>query len=186
MPYRSSPPLREWQGARRRVLDLLAGAAARGGLDADVVAQAYVVRIVAEFQAFARDLHDFAAERLATLVVADVAHVAHVAEAVTGGRRLDAGNPGPDALRKDFARFGVIGFKSGISASDVGRLDDLIRLRNALAHGNARDRAELARDGVVATPAWARLARDALDRTARRLDLVTWRSLETRLGRAPW
>lgn len=70
--YSMSFPLGRWFGARREAISTLARAHAYlGEVDGPgrpreigrPVAHAYVLRVVAEFQGFARDLHDLTAER---------------------------------------------------------------------------------------------------------------------------
>jgi hypothetical protein len=67
VPYSRSFPLSRWLGGRREAIEALAQAHAHlGEVDGPgrpleigrPVAHAYVLRVVAEFQAFARDLHD--------------------------------------------------------------------------------------------------------------------------------
>ena len=71
MGYSKSLPLIRWAGQRRTAIETLAQAhAAMGEVDGPgrprelgrPVGHAYVLRVVAEFQAYARDLHDLAAE----------------------------------------------------------------------------------------------------------------------------
>lgn len=72
MSYTRSDPLKDWFGLRREAIDTLAAAHTAMGEVAGPgpplklgkpVAHAYVLRVVAEFQGFARDLHDLAVEK---------------------------------------------------------------------------------------------------------------------------
>jgi hypothetical protein len=78
--YSTSLPLMRWTGQRREAIVTLAEAhAAMGVVDGPgrprevgrPVGHAYVLRVVAEFQAYTRDLHDLAAERIVDLANPD-------------------------------------------------------------------------------------------------------------------
>jgi hypothetical protein len=207
VPYLRSFPLGRWLGLRREAIDALAQAHAHlgevGGPGRPLeigrpVAHAYVLRVVAEFQAFARDLHDLAAETLVRMTGAAASSQAMLIAAATGGRMIDRGNADLRSLEQDFRRIGVGGISSRI-ASHSGRWSsaqgwrgeqacyrDLIELRNALAHGNQQQVDRLRSRGVLDTVSWARGRLPGLDRTARALDHVVWDRLHGVFGRNPW
>jgi len=162
------------------------------------VAHAYVLRVVAEFQAFARDLHDLAAETMIRLSGADASSQAMLIAAATGGRMIDRGNADLRSLEMDFRRIGVTGLSGRIAVhsarwsststwrGDQAYYQDLIELRNALAHGNQQQLDRLRSRGVLDTVSWARDRLPGLGRTARALDRVVWDHLHSAFGRNPW
>jgi hypothetical protein len=207
VPYSRSFPLARWLGLRRESISALAQAHAQfvkaGGPGRPLeigrpVAHAYVLRVVAEFQAFVRDLHDLGAERMVALSNADLASQAMLITAATEGRMIDRGNADLRSIRQDFRRIGVRNVSQGIASRDThwdtkgGRrgdqayYQDLIELRNALAHGNQRQLNELRARGVFDRVTWARARLPGLDRTARALDRVVWDHLHSTYGRNPW
>lgn len=199
MPYRTSPPLARWLAARRRTLDALAAVHALARREAArAVAQAYVLRVVAEFQGFARELHDLGADQLVLMADPPVASQPAFLLATTARRALDRGNADLEALTRDFTRLGLAGLRRLIVAAnpqwagtrdrpgDRAAFADLLALRNALAHGNEREVDLLRARGVEDTLAWARARLPALDRLARALDLVLWQYLAEIYGRDPW
>lgn len=185
--YRPSDPLRAWRGPRRALLSSLALGATSPSL-----VDGYAVRVVAEFQAFARDLHDAAAAAVVRLADADPRHRDALIGAVTSARRLDRGNPTLDVVAKDFARLGILGVLDHLARSVPGwpsARTDLVRLlafRNAVAHGNSRDRAKALADGAYATVAWVGHCVTHLDLVATALDYLTWENLTRTYRREPW
>jgi hypothetical protein len=206
MPYSRSIPLRAWFGPRRDAINTLAAAhAAMGEVDGPgrpleigrPVGHAYVLRVVAEFQAFVRDLHDLAAERVVDLAQPQDQFRPILIAAATEGRFIDRGNADIRSIEQDYRRLGIGGLKGRIAAHDanwdppVGRGDqayyqDFIELRNALAHGNQGQLDRLRRRGVADTVTWARNRLGGLGRTARALDRVVWDHLTDTFGSEPW
>jgi hypothetical protein len=207
VPYSRSFPLGRWLGPRREAIDALAQAHAQlGEVDGPgrpleigrPVAHAYVLRVVAEFQAFARDLHDLAAETMVRMSGAGAGSQAMLIAAATVGRMIDRGNADLRSLEQDFRRVGISGISSRIAShsvrwsSDQSRrgdqayYQDLIELRNALAHGNQQQLDRLRYRGVLDTMSWARGRLPGLGRTARALDHVVWDHLHSVFGRNPW
>jgi hypothetical protein len=205
--YSKSFPLVRWLGPRRESISALARAHAQfgnvGGPGRPLeigrpVAHAYVLRVVAEFQAFVRDLHDLGAGSLVALSNADVASQAMLITAATDGRMIDRGNAGLRSIRQDFQRIGVRGLNGQIAArntrwgntgsrrGDQAYYQDLIELRNALAHGNQQQLDELRAREVFDRVTWARARLPGLDRTARALDRIVWDHLRRTFGRNPW
>lgn len=195
-----------WLGPRRDAIITLAEAhAAMGEVDGPgrprevgrPIAHAYILRVVAEFQAFARDLHDLAAERIVELARPDASYRPLLAAAATEGRLIDRGNADVRSLEQDFRRLGVRGLKAGLvalnghwdpktSRGDQAYYQDLIELRNALAHGNQSQLDRLRARGVADTVTWARSRLPGLDRTARALDRVVWDHVVAIFGTEPW
>lgn len=207
MSYSKSFPLQLWLGPRRHSIEALAQAHAQfgnvGGPGRPLeigrpVAHAYVLRVVAEFQAFVRDLHDLGAARLVALSNADLAWQAMLIAASTEGRMIDGGNAGLRSIEEDFRRIGVRRIRQGIATNntrwntagsrrgDQAFYQELIELRNALAHGNQRQVDALRARGVFDRVTWARGRLAGLDRTARALDRVVWDHLRSTFGRSPW
>jgi hypothetical protein len=205
--YSRSFPLGRWLGPRREAIEALAQAHAQlGEVDGPgrpleigrPVAHAYVLRVVAEFQAFARDLHDLAAETTVSLSGADPRSQAMLIAAATGGRMIDRGNADLRSMQMDFRRIGITGISARIAVhnprwssmsawrGDQAYYQDLIELRNALAHGNQQQLDQLRSRGVLDTVSWARGRLPGLGRTARALDRVVWDHLGSAFGRNPW
>lgn len=202
MAYSPSIPLATWSGRRRDAINTLATAHALvGEVDGRgrplaigrPVGNAYVLRVVAEFQAFVRDLHDLAAQRLVALAQPQPAYAPLLIEAVTSGRRVDRGNADLRSLSQDFRRLGLADVSARIGTynrrwtrADRAYYGDLIALRNALAHGNQGQVDALRRKNVMDTVTWTRARLPGLDRTARALDRVVWDHLQATFGQEPW
>ena len=206
--YSRSIPLRTWLGPRRDAINTLADAHAQmGEVDGPgrpleigrPVGHAYVLRVVAEFQAFARDLHDLTAEKLVELSQPDDHYRALLTAAATGGRYIDRGNADLRSLERDFRRLGLTGLNGKIGGRSAfwvetpqgGRGDrafygDLIELRNCLAHGNQVQLDRLRASGTLDTVSWARARLPGLNRTARALDRVMWDHLHGTFLLDPW
>ena len=186
VPYRPSTPLRHWRGPRRALLASLAA----GALSQPLV-EAYVIRAVAEFQAFARDLHDLGTRTLVELAGTAPSHHQPLVHAATAGRQLDRSNPSMDNLALDFGRLGVTRLRRRLSGGaprsrDLRRFEQAISLRNALAHGDDGGVHRATRDGASVTTAWMRPTVAALDRLAEAIDVLLWDHLSTTFGRDPW
>jgi hypothetical protein len=192
--YRRSVPLQRWLVDRRAVLTALeslhatAGRAVRGPL-----AQAYVLRMSAEFQGFARELHDLATEILVKRSGARPGLWSGLTVAATAGRALDRGNADLRALQADFRRLGLVSLNDAVglmqprwSHHDRKRYGELLELRNCLAHSDTRQLAELHDRGLVDTLVWARDCLPVLDRMAEALDRVLWEHLDQQVGPDPW
>lgn len=208
VPYSKSFPLERWLGPRRESISTLAEAHAQfgnagGGPGRPLeigrpVAHAYLLRAVAEFQAFIRDLHDLGAERLVALSNAAVVSRAMLIAAATEGRMIDRGNADMRSIQQDFRRIGVMNVSGEIAKrntrwetagnhrGDRAYYQDLIELRNALAHGNQRQLDNLRARGIFDRVSWARARLPGLDRTARALDQTVWDHLRSSFGRNPW
>lgn len=206
MAYVRSIPLQSWIGVRREAIDTLAAAhGAMGEVDGPgrprelgrPVAHAYVLRVVAEFQAFVRDLHDLAAERMVDLAAPVAQFRPLLIAAATEGRFIDRGNADVRSIEQDFRRLGIGGLNSRLQArntrwslanarGDRALYQDLIELRNALAHGNQGQLDRLRTRGIADTVTWARRTLPALNRTARALDRTVWDHLRETFRSDPW
>lgn len=101
------------------------------------VGHAYILRVVAEFQAFVRDLHDLAAERVVDLAKPDARYRPLLVAAVTEGRFIDRDNADVRSLEQDFRRLGINGRLRARGVADTvtwarSRLPGLDRTARAL------------------------------------------------------
>jgi hypothetical protein len=205
VPYSQSIPLKAWRTTRRADINTLAAAhTAIGEVDGPgrprsigrPVGHAYVLRVVAEFQGFVRDLHDLAAQRLVEFAEPKTPFIPLLSEAATRGRTIDRGNATLRGMAQDFGRLGIVGLVGRIKAidsqwsspggSDGAEYENLIDLRNALGHGNQGQVDRLRANGVMDTVSWTRQRLPALNRTARALDRVVWDHLASISGQEPW
>jgi hypothetical protein len=157
-----SVALREWHGARaKRVDDLLSLHAVVGGThkgrrrNLEELNHALILKLAAEFQGFARDLHQVASERFAH----EASHGNSAVETMTLklltlNRKLDAGNATPSSIGNDFGRLFLnywqnlragsplgpsasqSGFQNHVVVKAINRLEALNLLRNAIVHSN--------------------------------------------------
>lgn len=157
-----SVALREWQGVRaKRVDDLLSLHAVVGGThkgrrrNLEELNHALILKLAAEFQGFARDLHQVASERFATEASNGNSAVETMTlKLLTLNRKLDAGNATPASIGSDFGRLFPSFWQNvrAVSALDlvaptgrnldtaaskaIVRLEALNLLRNAIIHSN--------------------------------------------------
>ena len=100
--------------------------------------------------------------------------------AATRDRMIDRGNPHFEAIKRDADRLGILqfGFRLGAEnprhATDAAVLNELVELRNALAHDDDGKLLALPRSGVRPTIGSTRAAQAVLVRRARALDKVVW------------
>jgi hypothetical protein len=191
MPYLASIALDDWTGRRRderRVLEeahrvvsqVTPGSGRPRQRGGDHLAQAFILRIYSEFQAFVRELHDVTASVLMRgLDVPQSSHPPLIA-AATLGRGIDRGNAGLRTISDDFKRLGYgtmladLGVFNSRQGRDQQRYETLTRLRNALAHGNSDQLEILRRDRVKPTLTYGRGSLPALNRIARAMDRAVW------------
>lgn len=197
-----SRALVEWRTDGRIEIDSARAHAAFAGrgtprqvVAADVELASYVLTLCAEFQHFCDRLYIEAV----ALLEAHVGAMGHLQIAkllrvnVTQARALQRGNTSHDNLVVDFSRLGaslkvsVVGQRVPSYPADKLALDELLRHRNALIHGNARVRDLGVGDPVrtldlPAADDW--LA--AVDRLAGTLDSELASALTPALGVAPW
>ena len=201
MVYRQSEPRRRWVHDRLARIDVLAtGHASVGGVSgpgrpkeaSKPLAHAYTIGMLSEFQGFVRDLHDLAVERLVSASGAASTYTPILIDGMTAGRGIDRGNATTPTVKADFARIGLSPLNLGIynsrwSIGDSAEFDLLLRLRNALGHGNETElRALLAGGAVKDTVSWARARIPLLNRYVRALDKLVWEHLARATGKEPW
>ena len=207
MSYSHSYALHNWLGPRREAISALLRAHAWitqvDGADRSLeagrpVAHAYILRVVAEFQGYARELHDLAIDAVVTLAGADGVLRAVLTAGAAEGRMIDRGNADLRTLERDFRRVGLMALserlgtriarwpRTSSSRGDRAHYQDLIQLRNALAHGNEDQLDQLRARGVEDTVAWGRARLADLDRFAHALDAIVWEHLRATFGVDPW
>lgn len=161
---------------------------------------ALALRLAGEFQGFARDLHDEAADFFIATVAAGNADIADVLrERTTTNRQLDRGNAQPGSLGSDFALLGMTLWPALDRASPRQAprwnisLERLNKARNAIAHVDDARLVDLRREmrlppgrspvTLVTVQGW----RQHLDRLAETMDDVVSAYLDRLLrhGR-PW
>jgi hypothetical protein len=127
MPYARSYALVRWLTDRQEAINTLAAAHAElgevegPGRPLEIgrpIAHAYLLRVVAEFQAFVRDLHDLGAEKLVELSGVTAPGQALLITSATAGRFIDRGNADLRSLERDFRRLGMTGLVGRIAAYD--------------------------------------------------------------------
>ncbi len=140
------------------------------------LAHAYIIGMFSEFQGFVRDLHDLAVERVVSASGAGPTFAPILIDGMTAGRGIDRGNATTPTMKSDFARIELSPLNLALhngrwSKGDSVEFDLLVRLRNALRHGNESElRALLAGGAVKDTVSWARARLPLLNRYVRALD----------------
>lgn len=205
MAYRKSIPLDRWLNERRDALGTIEQAHLHVGevdgpgpplAPSRPLGHAYILRAVAEFQGFVRDVHDLAVSELLKAANPPDHLQALLTRAMTRGRSMDSNNATLKALRTDFDRLGLGRLEAKLaetnprwdreSGPDLKQFEALLRVRNALAHGNDRQVKELRRQGHLDTLTWGRNRVPMLTRGARALDRVVWHHLAATIGGSPW
>jgi len=150
-----------------------------------------VTALVAQFQGFARDLHDLAVtEFVRTLEPPTRAD--KVRQLLTQGRKLDERTPRRSTLGSDFGRLGIelIDAVKGHHADSADRLhtlDQVVELRNAVGHGNEAEIARLVQEGYKTTKTAFRKYRRTFNGLAETMDEVVAIQLSSILGMPrPW
>lgn len=113
---------------------------------------------------------------------------------MTGGRAIDRGNATNGNVKNDFGRIGITPFDMNAyndrwsnAGNDGEMFGALLRLRNALGHGNEAELRTLIASGTVKdTVSWARGRLPVLNRYARALDRMVWDHLIRTTGSEPW
>jgi hypothetical protein len=190
----SSASIHDWKHQRADKLDQIetAHAALGGALPGrrwatEQLNHAYAVLLCSQFQGFCRDLHSECVDVVVSAAVTPAMQITVYSE-FTRDRRLDRGNPTPDAISADFGRLGLDLWRAVLAADRRNlarrrKLDDLVAWRNAVAHQNFAARA-LRPD--VATLAAIRSWRRSCGALAHSLDSVLGRYLGHVLGASPW
>ena len=147
--------------------------------------------LVGQFQMYCRELHDEATR--VYLSQANQRQVAAIETLLLRRRELDNRNPRRDALKNDFGRMGlqVIPALRGLYAradADIDRLELLVRLRNAIAHGNESEIRLMGQSSSIRPTLSAyRTYKNTINRLVGRLDVVVAAELAGELAiRRPW
>jgi len=151
-----------------------------------------VMRMAAEFQGFARDLHDEAAGFLAVAATSGNQSVASVLRAgIAAGRALNRGNATGSTLAVDFGRIGMI-FWQAIKIQDPVSgpvwetdLGNLVKMRNAIAHDDQAQILKLEQSGFRLERVLTRRWHGSLDSLAASMDDVVASYLGALLGVPP-
>lgn len=137
---------------------------------------ALVLRLSAEFQGFARDLHDEVCDVFAAWIAPSNTPAQNVVRSrLREDRAIDRGNVHPGSLGKDFGRFGfgiwpALAVRDPMTSTHNRSLARLNTARNALAHADDSRLAELRTAGFpLGQPSFRRWRRD-LDTLATNLD----------------
>jgi hypothetical protein len=149
------------------------------------------VALGAQFQSFARDLHD---EAVAVHVSnANPGQAALLAILLTAGRKLDTGNARKSSLGSDFGRLGFtfiadLNAKGPATSTRLDHLDDLVDFRNAIGHGEEGKIAAFeVSKGISSTKASYQKYRQALNGLAGTMDQVVAERLAAVLAiPKPW
>jgi hypothetical protein len=196
----ASTALTRYQTERRARLDELVSAHQLvGGLGrgrrwrTQQLNNALILRLAAEFQGFARDLHDLASKTFAAWTAGGNAGLERALEKLlTEGRQLDRGNAQPSSLGADFGRLGF-GLWPALTRRDVASsqrqasLGLLNRARNALAHDDEAELALVRAEGWSVTLQGFRQWQRDVDRLAATLDVEVASQLGLLFQRpAPW
>jgi hypothetical protein len=203
--YRRSPALAEWRGPRRANIEELIRAHATVGnvgpgagpgrppkVGTEQLNEALVLRLMAEFQGFVRDLLDLATIKVVRGSGCGPAYQAQIIAAMTRNRMIDRGNPHLDTIKEDLTRLGLktvgqqLAGKNPSHPADVARLRQLVSLRNALAHDDQDQLRTLSRSGVRATKQYVIISRACVGRIAQALDKVVWEHLLAQFSTDPW
>jgi hypothetical protein len=152
-----------------------------------------VLRLAAEFQGFARDLHDVASNTFASWAAAGNSDLETVLQnRLTQGRQLDRGNARPSSLGSDFERLGfelwpALAQRDPRSPARQGSLELLNQARNAIAHDDEPALAALRARGAPITLRTFRAWQRDLDGLAHTLDLEVANKLAKLFKRSiPW
>jgi HEPN superfamily RiboL-PSP-like protein len=145
-----SKALEQWRSDRlARIDDLFAvhrainGRGPRSGYVRAQIARACILMLAAEWQGFCRDLHDEAADMIAS-AASPPSLRRPLQDAFTRGRRVDVGNADAADIGNDFSRFNNMQVWRDVDALDKRnvvrrrRLRQLYAWRNAIAHHDFR------------------------------------------------
>lgn len=181
-----SPALAKWHRDRtKRIEELLnAHRKTEGGnkrgrrRTTEQLNWALILRLAAEFQGFAWELHGDAARRFAAHAAPGNRRLESILRTnIERGARLSTGNVHSDALAHDFKRIGLQLWSKleQVDARNSERrvkLDKLNLARNAIAHDNREKFAQLRNDGYTLGLADAKRWRSALNVLAGDMDRV--------------
>lgn len=182
----ASAALVTWQQERRKHLDdlldahkLVGGPAPGRRWRTTALNGALILRLAAEFQGFARDLHDQASDVFASWIAPSSSTVQRVVRnRLVEGRELERGNAHPGAIGRDFGRFGFevwreLHRRDKRTAEHNEVLALLNDARNGLAHSDDTKLAALQDKGHPLVLGTFRRWRRNLDALAANLDAET-------------
>ena len=194
----ASTALQDWQTSASNRLDQLVaihsqatGSGPGRRWETGQLNRSLIVALVAQFQAFCRDLHDCAVDVQVSAAIPGQQTLIRLL--LTTGRKLDVGNPRKSALGADFGRLGfslipVLKLADSSSEDQLNELDALVDFRNAISHGNEAEIASIEALGRVrATKKHFHNNRRALTTLAATMDSVVADQLAATLGTSrPW
>jgi hypothetical protein len=196
----TSVALQAWRSTRANRLDRLQSAhTAIGGSGpgrrwvTEELNHALILRPAAEFQGFARDLHNEVAAGIASALAGGVPERDDVLmRAFTTTRRLNRGNAGPDVLKHDLGLLGLelwtmLERRNPTRASQWReRLARLNEARNGLAHSDQQKIESIVAAGWPLTLRSVRRWRSTLDLLATGVDRVAGEHLRQVFGVGAW
>jgi hypothetical protein len=132
-----------------------------------------IAKMAAEFQGFARDLHDESVQFLAASVASGKPRLSNVLQVgMSISRGLNRNNAGADTLAQDFARIGLI-FWPAITSQEPNLgprwqadLKKLIETRNAIVHDDKAKLLKLESSGFRIDRKLTKNWHDSLDQLA--------------------
>ncbi len=149
-----------------------------------------ILVLAAEFQGFARELHDEAAEFLAgSMAQGDQSYFEIIRNNLTVKRELDSVNAKPSSLSADFSRLGVSDLWNDIETANPSgaqwhtQLGVLNAARNAIAHHNP---GKLRILGAAINANTTRSWRAACNGVSLQMDMALNDYLTRTTGRRPW
>lgn len=148
-----------------------------------------VVALAAEWQGFARDLHEDAVDRIVAAMEGQPASLATLLRvSLLSRRRLDRGNADQSALNDDFRRLGLSELWATLDerSADAARwravLADVMAARNAVAHGSDSQLDALDARGVTIDADTVRQWQATLDELAALLHALVTEQISTLIG----
>jgi hypothetical protein len=169
---------------------LLRGSGPRNRGPLEALNWSMILVLTAEFQGFARELHDEAADFLASSMArGDLNYFEIARNNLTAKRELDSANAKPSSINADFNRLGISDLWTEIEHSHSAgthwraQLGILNAARNAIAHNNPRKLQAL---GVPINARTIRSWRACCNGVSRQMDIILKTHLFTTTGRRPW
>ncbi len=155
--------------------------------------EALLLRLAAEFQGFARDLHEQACDTFASWIAPSNPTVQRVVrKQLANGRELERGNAHPGSIGSDFGRFGFDVWPTlAMQDSHTERHNRTLQLlndaRNGIAHADEPKLLKLRAEGFPLVLSTYRSWRRDLDGLAANLDAETATQLGQLFQRQrPW
>lgn len=193
----TSAALTSWQTKRAARLDqlneahTLVGGGANVNTSLEAIVWSMILVLAAEFQGFARELHDESSEFLASAIGhADQTYFEIVRNNLTANRGLDRENAKPETMSTDFRRLGIFNLWDRIESTGPdgsrwhSQLGILNKARNAVAHGDLAKLDSLS--GVTVNAATIASWRRACDGICELMDQLLMNYLKDATGREPW